>query len=70
METAFLPNGTHTLFGSVSCMHHDSSGGASVLDMSGLNEFLINIHHGIFDSSHADLRDFIFVVNLQYIRTY
>ena len=70
VETVFLPNGLSTLFGPVSCSHHDSAGGTSVLDMSGLNEFLVNIQNGVFDPLYAGMGDLIYGVNLQCIRTY
>ncbi len=70
METVFLPNGMSTLYSLVSCRHHDYAGGASVLDMSGWNEFVINIQHGLVDLPYSSMGYFIYRVNLQCIQTY
>jgi hypothetical protein len=70
VETLYLPNGISFVFGPVSCRHHDSSGGASLLDMSGLNRFLERIQHGHYNPPFAAMGDAIYGVNLECIRTY
>ena len=46
VERAFLPNGIGTVFGLVSCRRHDTRGADSLLDESGLNNFLVCFQRG------------------------
>lgn len=72
IENFFLPNGISTIFGPVSCRRPDVSGGASVQDMSGLNNFLRGIQRNRpnLTPPYAGFGDYSYGVNLECLRSY